>query len=131
MRVYIYTFSLMLLVACACLSALPEAHYQSIAAKLLNGAAEVTMADRTRCDIVTDTHAIEVDWNGKWGEAIGQSLHYALLTNKRAGIILIMDTPNDTKESIRVNSIITSYDLPVTLWVIDRQNEELTLFSEE
>ncbi len=123
--------TLIFLLLTATASALPEVHYQTIAAKLLDGAAEVTMADRTRCDIVTDTHAIEVDWNGKWGEAIGQSLHYALLTNKRAGIILIMDTPNDTKESIRVNSIITSYKLPVTLWVIDRQREELTLLSEE
>ena len=67
MRVYIYTFSLMLQLACASLSALPEVHYQTIAAKLLDGAAEVTMADRTRCDIVTDTHAIEVDFADKWG----------------------------------------------------------------
>ena len=40
-----------------------------------------------------------------------------------------MDTPNDTKESIRVNSIITSYKLPVTLWVIDKQNETLNQVS--
>jgi hypothetical protein len=32
---------------------------------------------------------------------------------------------------IRVNSIINGYNLPVTLWVIDKQNEELMLFSEE
>ena len=85
------------------------------------------MGDRTRCDIVTATHAIEVDWSKKWAEAIGQSLNYSFQTNLRAGIILIMDTPTDTREAIRVNSIIRHYDLPVTLWVIDKQNEELTL----
>ena len=39
-----------------------EAHYQKIAAKKYNGQTEVSMPDGTRCDIVTDTHAIEVDF---------------------------------------------------------------------
>lgn len=115
----------------ATVSALPEPHYQAIAAKALSGETEVTMGDRTRCDIVTATHAIEVDWNSKWGESIGQSLNYAFQTNKRGGIILIIDTPTDTKEAIRVNSIIRHYELPITLWVIDKESETLTLFSEE
>ena len=123
------TFTFLLLTATA--SALPEKHYQAIAAKALDGQTEVTMGDRTRCDIVTATHAIEVDWSKKWAEAIGQSLNYLFQTNLRAGIILIMDTPTDTREAIRVNSIIRHYDLPVTRWVIDRQREELTLLSEE
>ena len=53
------------------------------------------------------------------------------MSSKRAGIILIMDSPTDTKEAIRVNSIIQHYDLPVTLWVIDKQSEALKLFSAE
>ena len=77
-------------------SALPEKHYQDIFAAQLGGRTDVTMGDRTRCDIVTATHAIEVDWSKKWAEAIGQSLNYSFQTNLRAGIILIMDTPADT-----------------------------------
>ena len=38
---------------------------------------EVVMKDGTRCDILTSTHAIEVDFAKKWAEAIGQSLNYA------------------------------------------------------
>ena len=38
----------------------------------------MTMPDGTRCDILTDTHAIEVDFADKWAEAIGQSLNYAM-----------------------------------------------------
>ena len=72
-----------------------------------------------------------MDWSKKWGEAIGQSLNYAFQSGKRAGIILIMDSPTDTKEALRVNSIIQHYDLPVTLWVIDKQSEALKLFSAE
>ena len=123
--------TLIFLLLTATASALPETYYQAIAAKALDGQTEVTMGDRTRCDIVTATHAIEVDWSKTCAEAIGQSLNYSFQTNLRAGIILIMDTPTDTREAIRVNSIIRHYDLPVTLWVIDKQNEELTLFSEE
>ena len=44
---------------------------------------EVVMKDGTRCDILTATHAIEVDFAKKWAEAIGQSLNYAMQTGKR------------------------------------------------
>ena len=46
----------------------------------------MTMLDGTRCDILTDTHAIEVDFADKWAEAIGQSLKYATQTGKKAGM---------------------------------------------
>ena len=124
---------LVLLLLCSTLSAArlnTEAYYQRIAAEKYSGETEVSMPDGTRCDIVTETHAIEVDWNSKWGESIGQSLNYAFQTGKRAGIILIADTPNDLKEAIRVNSIIRHYELPITLWVIDKETEELKPFSD-
>jgi hypothetical protein len=66
----------------------PEAHYQEIAAKKYSGQTEVTMPDGTRCDIVTETHAIEVDFADKWAEAIGQCLNYSFQLNKKAGILL-------------------------------------------
>jgi hypothetical protein len=43
------------------------------------------------CKGVTDTHAIEYEFSKKWHEAIGQSLGYAFETNKRAGIVLIVE----------------------------------------
>ena len=125
---------LTLLILCSSLSAERlnhESYYQKIAAEILDGQTEITMGDNTRCDIVTETHAIELDWKSKWSESIGQSLNYALQSNKRAGIILIIDDVNDTKEAIRVNSIIRHYELPLTLWVIDKDSEELKLFSQE
>jgi len=95
-----------------------EAHYQDIAAKKYHGETEVTMPDGTRCDIVTETHAIEVDFADKWGEAIGQSLNYGFQTNKRAGIVLILEKPSDRRHLIRVNSIIQHYGLPIDVWEI-------------
>lgn len=40
----------------------PESFYQEEYAKKLGGRTEVAMPDGTRCDILTDTHAIEVDF---------------------------------------------------------------------
>lgn len=96
----------------------PESHYQEIAAEKYDGETEVIMPDGTRCDIVTEKHAIEVDFADKWGEAIGQSLNYAFQTNKRAGILLILEQKSDEKHLIRVNSIIEHFKLPIDVLAI-------------
>ena len=95
-----------------------EAYYQKIAAEKYNGETEVVMGDGTRCDIVTETHAIEVDFADKWGEAIGQSLNYAFQSNKKAGILLILEHPSDEKHLIRVQSIIEHFNLPMDILAI-------------
>jgi len=95
-----------------------ESYYQGIAAEKYGGESEVTMPDGTRCDIVTEKHAIEVDFADKWGEAIGQSLNYAFQSNKRAGILLILESKEDERHLIRVNSIIEYYKLPIDVLAI-------------
>ena len=67
-----------------------ERYYQEKFAREIGGQVEVVMKDGTRCDILTSTHAIEVDFAKKWAEAIGQSLHYALHTRKRPAVALIV-----------------------------------------
>jgi len=52
---------------------------------------EVVLPDKTRCDCLTETHAIEFDFGSKWAEAIGQALYYAIHANKRAGIVLVLE----------------------------------------
>lgn len=101
----------------------PEKYYQSEYAKTLSNAeTEVVAPDGTRCDILTNTHAIEVDFANKWGEAIGQSLNYALQFNKRAGILLILENPSDYKYYIRVNTIIKHFGLPIDVYTISPKN---------
>lgn len=87
--------------------------YQDFYASLVNGRTEVTAGDGTRCDIVTDTHAIEVDLGDKWAEAIGQSLNYSFQFNKRAGILLVLENRDDYRHYLRVNSIVQHYQLPI------------------
>lgn len=117
------TNCLFLLVS-ATASALPESYYQDIFATEIGGRTEVTAGDGTRCDILTDSYAIEVDFARKWGEAIGQSLNYGFQFNRQAGILLILEKPSDRRHFIRVNSIIEHYDLPIKVWTIDAVEDD-------
>ncbi len=64
----------------------PEKWYQERWCREQGGQIEVVLADKTRCDCVTDTHAIEFDFGSGWAEAIGQSVYYSLQTDKKVGI---------------------------------------------
>ena len=96
-----------------------EKYYQEKWCKEHNGQVEVVLPDKTRCDCITDTHAIEHDFGPKWAEAIGQSLYYSLQTGKRAGIVLIIRKKTDQKYWIRLNSTIKLFGLPIDTWKID------------
>jgi hypothetical protein len=87
------------------------------------GQMEVVMPDRTRCDCVTDTHAIEFDFAKKWREALAQSLDYGMRSNKRPGIVLILENQDDLRYWIRLNSIIEHYKLPITTWMITPESK--------
>lgn len=105
----------------------PEKWYQERWCAEKGGRAEVVLADRTRCDCLTDTHAVEVDFGPKWAEAIGQSLYYSIQTGKRAGVVLILEKPTDRKYFIRLNSVIQHFGLPVDTWeVAPNQKMETT-----
>jgi len=96
----------------------PEKWYQKKWCQDHNGKIEVVLPDRTRCDCLTNTHAVEFDFGKKWAEAIGQSLYYSLQTNKKAGIVLIIETIKDRKYWIRLNTIINHFKLPIDTWAV-------------
>ena len=66
-----------------------ERYFENLFADDIKGETEVTLSDRSRVDIITDTFAIEVDFAKKWAESIGQSLFYSYALNKKPGILLI------------------------------------------
>ena len=80
----------------------PEKWYQKKWCEEQKGRVEVVLQDGTRCDCVTDTHAIEFDFGSGWAESIGQGLHYSSMTKKRAGIVLILE--NVKTEGSRLHS---------------------------
>ena len=51
--------------------------------------AEFRTKDGTYVDCLTDTYAVEAEFDNNWKEAVGQSLHYAESANKQAAILLI------------------------------------------
>ena len=70
-----------------------ESSYQHAWCSVHNGIEEFENTDKTRVDCLTDTHAIEFDFAEKWAESVGQALHYAYMTGKKAKVILILENP--------------------------------------
>ncbi len=61
---------------------------------------EVRLWDRTRVDLLNDTHAIEVDWSHKYPEGIGQAIYYAAITDKQPGLVLLVKDLNKEQRFI-------------------------------
>lgn len=80
------------------------------------GRAEVVLSDGTRADCVTATHAVEVEWAENWYEAVGQALHYARLTGKRAGIVLLLRGPGDERFWRRLSALVQHHGGIAELW---------------
>lgn len=98
----------------------PERWYQERVSAAFKGKMEVVVPDG-RVDIVTATHAIEVEFSAKWKNSIGQALWYALKTGKAAGIVLILeDEKRDTPDAIRLGSVIEANKLPIQVWLWPR-----------
>lgn len=95
-----------------------ERYYQEKFAQEIGRQVEVVMKDGTRCDILTATHAIEVDFARKWAEAIGQSLNYAMHSGKKAGILLVLEKESDEKHLERIESIIETQSLDIEVFVM-------------
>lgn len=61
---------------------------------------EVRLDDGTRCDLLTESEAIEVDWARKYAEAIGQSWYYALKLDREPAIILLVKDPEKDQKYV-------------------------------
>lgn len=97
-----------------------EKYYQTRWCRAEKGQMEVIMSDKTRCDCLTATHAVEIDFAGKWAEAIGQSLHYARLTGKYPGIVLICRGKKDRNNIARARLTTDFYIfLNIKIWTIN------------
>ncbi len=87
---------------------------------LSGGTMWVRMADGGRCDCLTPTHAVEVSPAAKWADAIGWSLRSALQTGKRAGIVLIEESPADAVHRKRLEAVIDRFHLPISVFSTSR-----------
>jgi len=83
---------------------LSEHDYSVYIQSLIGGQREYSVPNG-RVDLVTDKYAIEIEKASNWKESIGQSLWYALNTNKEPAIILIVESNEDYKHVIRLQKI--------------------------
>ena len=104
----------------------PERWYQKQWQAQHGGEIEVVLPDKTRCDWVGEEYAIEFDFADKWAEAIAQSLHYALLTGKKAGVVLIVENEGEERFWVRLNVVIEEYNLPIEAFLMkeDELNDD-------
>lgn len=114
-------FSFLCLTLATSLSALArdynEAYYQDKWCSVNKGQTEYRLEDYTRVDCLTDTHAVEFDFAKKWAESIGQSLHYARMTGKKAGIVLIIENEKDYRYYERIQPLCK--ELGIALWAYE------------
>lgn len=101
-----------------------EKEYQKDWCVQHSGQTEARLHDGTRVDCLTDKHAIEFDFGKKWAESIGQSLYYSIQTNKKPGIVLILERPKDVKYWYMLNTIIFHYELNIDVWKIENFKEQ-------
>lgn len=91
-----------------------EASYQNAWCSAHSGVTEYENKDFTRVDCLTATNAVEFDFANKWAESIGQSLHYQMMTGKRAKVVLILEDPQ--KQMVyynRVKALALKYNFDV------------------
>lgn len=71
-----------------------------------------------RIDILTDTHAIEVDHARNYRAGIKQALQYAGATGKKPGLALIMDGTQDTFQAVEAAKKLCA-ESNVDFWLIN------------
>jgi len=92
-----------------------ERDYQYIFCNKKNGIIEYRLKDKSRVDCLTKEYAIEIDYSKKWAEAIGQSLYYSYMTQKKAGIGIIVDINSkaDNRYLKRLYTVTNKLDIKV------------------
>lgn len=96
---------------------LPAKDYQTTWCKQRRGTTGYVLDDKTRVDCLLDDYAIKFVFAEKWAEAVGQSLYYGLKTNRKAGVVLIMEDPaKESKYLDMLNELAKKYDIKV--WAV-------------
>ena len=91
-----------------------EREYQAAWAEKNNAEVEVVLDCGARVDCVTEEYAVEFDFANKWAESIGQCLYYALKTNKKPAVVLIMENPEkDEKYYNRLKAVADKYGITI------------------
>ncbi len=86
--------------------------------KKINGISQFISKDKTYVDCLTDEYAIETEYDYNWKEAIGQSLHYAETTDRKAAILLIQRSSSRKNYLNELERVINRFNLPITVFTV-------------
>lgn len=98
-----------------------EKEYQAKWCGDCGGSIEYLLTDKARVDCLTDEYAIEFDFGYKWAESIGQALYYGIMTDRKPGVVIILEQPaKDRKFLNRLLSVAHKYNIRV--WVMNPED---------
>jgi nucleoside 2-deoxyribosyltransferase len=87
----------------------PESYYRDKFCGNVGGQSEYPLPDGTRVDCLAQN---------KWAEAIGQSLHYARMTKRQPGIVIVVKTLPDVRFLTRLVNVIVSQGLDIEVIIL-------------
>ena len=105
-----------------------EDFYTNIWCSAHNGKQEVKTSLGTRADCILPNYAVEVDFDTKWAEGLGQALHYGVQFGRQAAVLLIIqnhDGKDRTKYIERLQSTIDGANLDVEIFIIEKVPQKL------
>lgn len=82
------------------------------------GGSRHRLEDGTEVDCLTDEVAYEVDFGRKWAEGLGQAMFYAAMTNRRAGVVLILHNEKERRFAWRVRLAAGYYGVQLEVKII-------------
>lgn len=94
----------------------PERAYQEAWCDKNGGVMEYVLDDKARVDCLTDEYAIEFDFGKKWAESIGQVLYYGIKTEKKPGVVLILEKDGDERYLDRLK--VVADKLEIRTWTM-------------
>lgn len=116
--VAVFVGYLFLLSASSGAQTISEHDYAKPWCKERKGILEYELPDKTRIDCLTETHAVEVERAHRWAESIGQALHYARMSETKAGIALIIEHADECRHLDKIQNIIRTQCIEIDIWTI-------------
>ena len=97
-----------------------ESSWSKALAVKVNGEAEFRLPDQSVVDVLTDDHAIEVDWLENWHKGVGKALHYATLS-KRKPVLAIRLKGDDWKKEQLETVIQVAQKNGISVWLLEAE----------
>jgi len=98
-----------------------ETEWSKWLAQELGGESEARTFDGSRCDVLTDEFAIEVEWVKKWKEAPTQALFYAAAFGRKPKVILLT-RGHDHEELYYLRALVVCHQGGISLETMETRS---------